>query len=88
MFSLLSDKLDEAFRRLRGQAKISESNIADALREIRLALLEADVDYAVARAFIDHVKQRAMGAEVLKTVRPGEQIVKIFRDELAELLGS
>lgn len=87
MFPLLSDKLDEAFRRLRGLSKISESNIADALKDIRLALLEADVDYSVAREFIAHVKEKAMGEAVLKTVRPGEQIVKIFRDELAELLG-
>lgn len=87
MFPLLSDKLDEAFRRLRGLSKISESNIADALKDIRLALLEADVDYTVAREFIAHVKEKAMGEAVLKTVRPGEQIVKIFRDELAELLG-
>ena len=87
MFSLLSDKLDEAFRKLRGLSKISESNIADALKDIRLALLEADVDYMVAREFIAHVKEKATGEAVLKTVRPGEQIVKIFRDELAELLG-
>ncbi len=87
MFSLLSDKLDEAFRRLRGQSKISEGNIADALKDIRLALLEADVDYRVARDFINIVKERAIGEKVLKTVKPGEQIVKIFRDELATLLG-
>ncbi len=88
MFSLLSDKLDDAFRRLRGLSKISESNITDALRDIRMALLEADVDYAVAREFIAHVKERALGESVLKSVKPGEQFVKIFRDELAELLGS
>ncbi|MCH5284489.1 MAG: signal recognition particle protein [Akkermansiaceae bacterium] len=87
MFSLLSDKLDDAFRRLRGLSKISESNIADALRDVRMALLEADVDYAVARELIAHVKEKAMGEAVIKTVRPGEQIVKIFRDELADLLG-
>lgn len=87
MFSLLSDKLDDAFRRLRGLSKISEGNIADALKEIRLALLEADVDYGVARNFVNLVKERAIGEEVLKTVKPGEQIVKIFRDELAGLLG-
>lgn len=87
MFSLLSDKLDDAFRRLRGLSKITESNIADALREVRMALLEADVDYSVAREFIAHVKEKSMGEAVLKTVRPGEQIVKIFRDELADLLG-
>lgn len=87
MFSLLSDKLDAAFRHLRGLSKISEDNIADALKEIRLALLEADVEYSVARNFINLVKERAIGEEVLKTVKPGEQIVKIFRDELANLLG-
>ena len=87
MFSLLSDKLDDTFRKLRGLNKISESNIADAMREIRMALLDADVEYSVAREFIAHVKEQAMGVAVLKTVKPGEQIVKIFRDQLAELLG-
>lgn len=87
MFSLLSDKLDDTFRKLRGLGKISESNIAEALRDIRMALLDADVEYSVAREFIAHVKEQAMGVTVLKTVKPGEQIVKIFRDELAELLG-
>ncbi len=87
MFSLLSDKLDDAFRKLRGLGKISESNIAEAMRDIRMALLDADVEYGVAREFIAHVKEQAMGVAVLKTVKPGEQIVKIFRDELAELLG-
>ncbi len=87
MFSTLSDSLDKTFRNLRGVGKISEKNIADALREIRLALLEADVEFTVAKTFIEHVKEQAMGAEVLKSVKPGEQIVKIFHDELAELLG-
>ncbi|HIX20069.1 MAG TPA: signal recognition particle protein [Candidatus Akkermansia intestinigallinarum] len=87
MFSLLSDKLDDAFRKLRGLSHISESNIKEAMRDIRMALLDADVEYSVAREFIAHVKEQAMGEKVLKTVRPGEQIVKIFRDELAELLG-
>ena len=87
MFSLLSDKLDDTFRKLRGLNKISESNIAEAMREIRMALLDADVEYSVAREFIAHVKEQAMGEAVLKTVKPGEQIVKIFRDQLAELLG-
>ena len=87
MFSLLSDKLDDAFRKLRGLSKISESNIADALKDVRMALLEADVDYRVAREFIAHVKEMSIGEKVLKTVRPGEQIVKIFRDELTALLG-
>ncbi len=87
MFSLLSDKLDDAFRKLRGMSRITESNIAEAMRDIRMALLDADVEYSVAREFIAHVKEQAMGEAVLRTVKPGEQIVKIFRDELAELLG-
>lgn len=87
MFSLLSDKLDDTFRKLRGLGKISESNIAEAMRDIRMALLDADVEYGVAREFISHVKEKAMGVAVMKTVKPGEQIVKIFRDELTELLG-
>ncbi|MBQ4614921.1 MAG: signal recognition particle protein [Akkermansia sp.] len=87
MFSLLSDKLDDTFRKLRGLSKITESNIAEAMRDIRMALLDADVEYSVAREFIAHVKEKAMGVAVLKTVKPGEQIVKIFRDELADLLG-
>ena len=87
MFSLLSDKLDDALRKVRGLNKISESNIKDALRDVRMALLDADVEYGVAREFIAHVKEQAMGEKVLKSVKPGEQIVKIFRDELAALLG-
>ncbi len=87
MFSLLSDKLDDALRKVRGLSKISESNIKDALRDVRMALLDADVEYSVAREFIAHVKEQAMGEKVLKSVKPGEQIVKIFRDELAALLG-
>ncbi len=87
MFSLLSDKLDDALRKVRGLSKITESNIKDALRDVRMALLDADVEYSVARTFIAHVKEQAMGEKVLKSVKPGEQIVKIFRDELAALLG-
>lgn len=87
MFSTLSDSLDKTFRNLRGVGKISEKNITDALREIRMALLEADVEFTVAKTFIEHVKEQAMGAEVFKSIKPGEQIVKIFHDELAELLG-
>jgi signal recognition particle subunit SRP54 len=87
MFSNLADSLDKTFRNLRGVGKISDSNITEALRDIRLALLEADVEFSVAKEFVAHVKERAMGAEVLKSIKPGEQIVKIFHDELAELLG-
>ena len=87
MFQSLADSLDKTFRNLRGVGKISESNISDALREIRLALLEADVEFSVARDFINRIKEKAQGVEVLKSVKPGEQIVKIFHDELADLLG-
>jgi signal recognition particle subunit SRP54 len=87
MFSSLADSLDNTFRKLRGLGHISEKNISDALREIRLALLEADVEFSVAKDFIARVKDKALGAEVLKSIKPGEQIVKIFHDELAGLLG-
>lgn len=87
MFSSLSDSLDKTFRNLRGVGKISEKNISDALREVRMALLEADVEYGVAKGFLDRVKDKAQGQDVLKSIKPGEQIVKIFHDELVELLG-
>ncbi|MDB4627884.1 signal recognition particle protein [Akkermansiaceae bacterium] len=87
MFSNLADNLDKTFRNLRGVGKISEKNIADSLREVRLALLEADVELGVVKDFIANVKEKAQGSDVLKSIKPGEQIVKIFQDELTELLG-
>jgi signal recognition particle subunit SRP54 len=87
MFNSLSDSLDNTFRKLRGLGHISEKNISDALSEIRIALLEADVEFGVAKDFIAKVKDKAVGIEVLKSIKPGEQIVKIFHDELASLLG-
>src|ERR671934_2215311 len=87
MFSELSDKLQEIFKDLRGHGTISESNIDAALRHVRLALLEADVDFQVARKFIARVKEKALGEAVLRSITPGQQIVKIFHDELTELLG-
>ena len=87
MFSSLSEKLQQTFKNLRGHGRLSESNISDALREVRLALLDADVHFAVAKEFIAKVKERAMGEEVLKSVTPGQQIVKIFQDELTAILG-
>jgi signal recognition particle subunit SRP54 len=87
MFSLLADKLQDIFKDLRGHGKISETNITDALRAVRLALLEADVDFNVAKGFIARVKEKALGEEVLRSVSPGQQIVKIFHDELTALLG-
>ena len=87
MFSQLSDKLQEIFKDLRGHGTISGSNIDAALREIRLALLEADVDFHVAKKFIARVKEKALGEAVLRSITPGQQIIKIFHDELTALLG-
>ena len=87
MFSRLSEKLQDVFKDLRGHGRISEANVNDALREVRLALLEADVHFKVAKDFIARVKEKALGEEVLRSVTPGQQIVKIFHDELAALLG-
>jgi signal recognition particle subunit SRP54 len=88
MFDSLSSKLQNAFRTLRGLGKISEANASEALREVRLALLEADVNFKVARDFIERVKTKALGQEVVQSIQPGQQIVKIIHDELVELLGS
>src|SRR5213075_681809 len=87
MFSQLGDKLQDIFKDLRGHGTISESNINDALRQVRLALLEADVDFQVAKNFVERVKEKALGEEVLRSITPGQQIVKIFHDELTALLG-
>ena len=87
MFPQLSDKLQEIFKDLRGHGVISESNIDAALRQVRLALLEADVDFKVARKFIASVKEKALGETVLRSITPGQQIIKIFHDELTALLG-
>jgi len=88
MFETLSQKLDEALKRIRNQHKISESNIDDSLREIRRALLDADVNIQVVKEFIDGVKAKALGQNVLKNLTPGQQIVKILNDELVALMGS
>ena len=88
MFDSLSSKLQNAFRNLRGLGKISESNVGDSLREVRMALLEADVNFKVARDFIERVKTKSLGAEVVASVQPGQQIIKIIHDELVDLLGS
>jgi signal recognition particle subunit SRP54 len=88
MFDSLSSKLQNAFRNLRGLGKISEANVGDALREVRLALLEADVNFKVARDFIERVKTKSIGQEVVQSIQPGQQIIKFIHDELVELLGS
>src|ERR1041384_3233438 len=87
MFDSLSEKLQSVFKNLRGYGKLTEKNVADALREVRVALLEADVNYKVAKDFIERTKQRALGQEVLNSVTPGQQIIKIVHDELVGLMG-
>src|SRR6185295_18364732 len=88
MFDSLSGKLQNAFRNLRGLGKISEENVGDSLREVRMALLDADVNFKVVRDFIDRVKTKSLGSEVIQSIHPGQQIVKIIHDELVDLLGS
>src|SRR3989454_7228281 len=88
MFDSLSGRLQDAFKNLRGLGKISEANVGEALREVRLALLEADVNFKVARDFIERVKTKAIGQEVIQSIQPGHQVIKIIHDELGELLGS
>ncbi|HEX5235831.1 MAG TPA: signal recognition particle protein [Silvibacterium sp.] len=87
MFENLSEKLQRAFKNLRGQGTISEENIQEALREIRIALLEADVNLNVARELIEHIRAKAVGQEVMTALSPTEQVIKIIRDELIALLG-
>ncbi|MEG1607046.1 MAG: signal recognition particle protein [Mucinivorans sp.] len=87
MFENLSEKLERSFKILKGQGRISEINIAESLKEVRRALIEADVNYKVAKSFTDDVKQKAIGKEVIKAVNPSQMIVKIVHDELATLMG-
>ena len=88
MFDSLSGKLQTVFRNLRGLGKISESNVSDSLREVRMALLDADVNFKVARDFIETVKTKAIGEQVIQSIQPGQQIIKIIHDELVALLGA
>lgn len=87
MFDRLSDKLSLVFKKLKGHGKLSEANIQAALREVRLSLLEADVNYKVAKAFIERVRDRALGQEVMTSLTPGQQMIKIVHEELISLLG-
>jgi signal recognition particle subunit SRP54 len=87
MFENLQEKLQRAFKTLRGQAKLTEENIDEALREIRMALLEADVNFKVVKQLIDQIRVKAVGTEVMTALSPGEQVIKILRDELVEILG-
>jgi signal recognition particle subunit SRP54 len=87
MFENLQEKLQRAFKTLRGQARLTEENIDEALREIRMALLEADVNFKVVKQLIDQIRAKAVGTEVMTALSPGEQVIKILRDELVEILG-
>jgi signal recognition particle GTPase len=87
MFDTLSEKFSDAFKNISGKGKISESNIEDTLKQVRTALLEADVNFKVVKEFVNKVKEQALGEKVIKGVNPGEQFVKIMHDELAALMG-
>ncbi len=88
MFDNLSDKLNSVFKQLKGHGKLSEKNISDGLKQVRLALLEADVHYRVAKKLIADIRERALGQEVMASLTPGQQVVKIVNEELTELMGS
>ena len=87
MFDELSEKLDAVFARLRGRGVLTESDIKEGLREVRRVLLEADVNFQLTREFLERVEKKAVGVAALKTVSPGQQLVKIVHDELAAMLG-
>jgi signal recognition particle subunit SRP54 len=87
MFQALSDRLNGIFKKLRGYGRLTEENIAEALREVRLALLEADVNFKVVRSFLERVRERAIGREVLESLTPGQQVVKVVHEELTALMG-
>jgi signal recognition particle subunit SRP54 len=87
MFDRLSDKLNNVFKKLRGRGKLSEADVNAALREVRLALLEADVNYKVTKAFIERIRERAVGEEVMRSLTPAQQVIKIVHEELTNLLG-
>lgn len=88
MFENLSEKLQRAFKNLRGQGTLTEENMNEALREIRMALLEADVNFKVVKELIDHIREKALGQEVMTSLTPAEQVVKIVRDEMVAILGT
>lgn len=87
MFNNLSDKLDKALHVLKGHGSITEVNVAETLKEVRRALLDADVNFKIAKDFTNRVKEKALGANVLTTLQPGQLMVKIVKDELTELMG-
>ena len=85
-FEGLSSRLQEITRQIRGKARITESDLKEMLREVKLALLEADVNYKIVKEFIESIREKALGQDVLKSLTPGQQVVKIVKDELVELL--
>ena len=87
MFDSLSGKLEKAFQLLKGHGRITEINIAETLKEVRRALLDADVNYKTAKDFTETVKQKALGQDVLTSLKPGQIMIKIVKDELTELMG-
>lgn len=87
-FESLSDKLAAAFKKLRSKGKLTEQDIKEAMREVKMALLEADVSYKVVRDFVKSVSERAVGAEVMESLTPAQQVVKIVNDELCQLMGN
>src|SRR5918992_5136841 len=88
MFDSLTDRLSGTLKRLRGQARLTEENISDTLREVRMALLEADVALTVVRALTEAVRERAIGQDVMHSLTPGQALIKIVRDELIEAMGA
>ena len=86
-FEGLSEKLSGITKKLRGKSRITESDLKEVLREVKLALLEADVNYKIVKEFVASVEEKALGADVLKSLTPGQQVVKIVKDEMVELLG-
>src|SRR6202051_3635366 len=87
MFENLTEKLQRAFKNLRGQGSLTEENMDEALKEIRLALLEADVNFKVVKDLTDHIRAKAIGTEVMTSLSPAEMVIKVVRDELVETLG-
>lgn len=86
-FEGLSEKLQETFKDLRGKGTVSEKDLDAAMREVKLALLEADVNFKVVKSFVATVKEKALGADVMNSLTPGQQVIKIVRDELVEMMG-
>ena len=87
MFEYMGDRLSNAIKNIKKMGKITEDNINDAMKEIRMALLEADVNYKIVKEFVNTVQEKALGQDVLKSLTPGQQVIKIVRDEMTELLG-